>query len=291
MDERTTTSPPRSLDDATQAARLYAELAEAGLPPGVSAKEALLSVVCVLERRLGPEAEHLLATLPEPVRPLAETCPRHRRDPAEVFDRDGFLARVAAHLDGVNGAPEEAAELTTDTVFKVLHRWLPANEVDEVTNLLPVELRELWLHSAPHGLAVEQSPVVADILQRLRVAAPLPPGKNEREVFVGVLCPLALCLGGDGTRGFASALPAGLAPAVVPCALHAGDALAGFELEEFLRRVATHLGTSPLGATSTSLAVFGAIKRVMSNEADRAAGRQLPQPLRAMWEAAPALAV
>jgi uncharacterized protein (DUF2267 family) len=123
------------------------------------------------------------------------------------------------------------------------------------------------------------------------VAAPLPPGKNEREVFVGVLCPLALSLGGNGARGFASALPTGLGPALVPCALHAGDALSGFELEEFLRRVATHLGTSPLGATSTCLAVFGAIKRMMSNEADRAAGRQLPQPLRAMWEAAPALAV
>lgn len=111
------------------------------LPRGMTAADAFSAVMCSLFDRLsGGEAQHVVLSLPELVRPLVERCLAHRGEAAGVFDREQFMERIASHL----GTDLAAAEAIALAVFAGVKRLLPEKEVQDVTSQLPADLAALW---------------------------------------------------------------------------------------------------------------------------------------------------
>jgi uncharacterized protein (DUF2267 family) len=124
-----------------------AEVEQLGvLPPGLYGTDAASAVLCVLAQRLsGGEARDLVTALLEGLRARVNVCASHRGERGEVFDRDEFLRRVAAHLKVTVLQAEEIAR----AVFAAVRRRLPAKEVHDVASQLPRELEELWTAVPP----------------------------------------------------------------------------------------------------------------------------------------------
>lgn len=134
---------------ADQAQAFFGELDRNGLlPRGVSADDAAAAVFCTLTRRVGAgEAQDFAESMPPMVRRLLFRCRRHRAEPAELFDRQQFVRRVAAHLD----ISARDAERVAQAVLSAMRACLPQSEVDDVANRLPPDLRELWRPQPPGG--------------------------------------------------------------------------------------------------------------------------------------------
>ena len=137
-------------ETAGPAERFFARIRQSGaLPPDVTPESAASAVLCVLARRLpGGEVADMRQALPGPRRDLFQSCPRHRRDPPETFDREEFLRRVGEHL----GIPPDQAETVARTVFAALQEEVPSvrQEVDDVESQLPRDLKELWRPRLAH---------------------------------------------------------------------------------------------------------------------------------------------
>jgi uncharacterized protein (DUF2267 family) len=131
-------------ETAGPAERFFARIWESGaLPPNVTPESAASAVLCVLSCRLpGGQAGDLREAMPGPLRDLFQSCPRHRRDPPETFDREEFLRRVGEHL----GITPDQAETVARAVFVALQDEVPSirREVDDVESQLPRDLKELW---------------------------------------------------------------------------------------------------------------------------------------------------
>lgn len=121
---------------------------ETGLEDPHSAYLALRGTLHVLRDRLRPEeAVHLGAQLPMLIRGFyyegwhpAKDVPRMRRGE--------FLERVQQQLAGTSaGIDTEAA---VRAVFRVLSQKIAPGEIEQIEQMLPPDLRELWpVRSAP----------------------------------------------------------------------------------------------------------------------------------------------
>jgi uncharacterized protein (DUF2267 family) len=131
-------------EELRSAERFLAHIERSGvLPPTMTPAEAASAALCVLSRRVtGGEAEDLREAMPGPLRYLFERCPRDRADPPEVFDRQGFLRRVAEQLAV---APSRARSIAL-AVFEALQEEVPSvgREIDDVESQLPADLKDLW---------------------------------------------------------------------------------------------------------------------------------------------------
>jgi uncharacterized protein (DUF2267 family) len=99
--------------------------------------EALVSasLETLAERISGGEARDLAAQLPTPLKPPLEQSD----EPAEAFDADEFVERVAdrAELD------EDTAREGTHVVLETLREAVSKGEFDEVLSQLPRDIRAL----------------------------------------------------------------------------------------------------------------------------------------------------
>lgn len=113
------------------------------LPPGVSADAAVSGVLCTLAMRLsGGEASDFFAALPQGIRPLLRTCTLHQGITAQLFDRAGFVRKVAHHF----GVDDDAAEPLARAVLRATRARISEGELHGVEGQLPKELKELWTH-------------------------------------------------------------------------------------------------------------------------------------------------
>lgn len=113
------------------------------LPPGVSADAAVSAVLCTLAMRLsGGEASDFFAALPEGIRPLMRTCTLHQGISAQLFDKAGFVRKVAHHF----GVRDEQAEPLARAVLRATRTRISEGELHGVEGQLPKELKELWTH-------------------------------------------------------------------------------------------------------------------------------------------------
>ncbi|MFW5879115.1 MAG: DUF2267 domain-containing protein [Myxococcota bacterium] len=122
--------------------RFVGEVEESGtIPSEISAQNALSGVICTLTRRVSRgQARDYAGSMPPVLKSVLSPCVMHRDEKGEKFDLQGFLQRVAEHLN-VTG---QQAESISRAVFRALHKHLPSHEVDDLESQLPPDLAELW---------------------------------------------------------------------------------------------------------------------------------------------------
>ena len=117
--------------------------ASGALPQGVNADAAVSAVLCTLAMRLsGGEASDFFEALPSGIRPLLRTCTVHQGITAQLFDKAGFVRKVAHHF----GVGEEQAEPVVRAVLRATRTRISEGELHGVEGQLPKELKELWTH-------------------------------------------------------------------------------------------------------------------------------------------------
>jgi uncharacterized protein (DUF2267 family) len=128
--------------------------------------------------------------------------------------------------------------------------------------------------------AVNAAPnVEANIEQQ----AALPPGMRGTDAAAAVLCVLAQRLSGGEARDLVVTLPEGLRPRVQACARHRGERGEAFDYDEFLRRVAAHLGVSAPKAEEITRTVFAAVRRTLPVKEQQDVAGQLPWDQEQLW--------
>lgn len=115
---------------------------ELGTPDRRKAYQALRATLHALRDRLTiEEAAQLGAQLPMLIRGFYYEGWDPTGKPERVRDREEFLARIArAFRDDEKLDPEAVAR----AVFKVLQSRVTEGEIEDVKNLLPGEIRNLW---------------------------------------------------------------------------------------------------------------------------------------------------
>lgn len=115
---------------------------EMGHPDRQMAYHALRGVLFTLRDRLTTEeACQFAAQLPVLIRGIFFEGYRPANKPDKFRDRDEWLQRVSRELDKTGGQNPENA---TKAVFRVINRHVTAGERDDVRNMLPKEIRQLW---------------------------------------------------------------------------------------------------------------------------------------------------
>jgi len=101
---------------------------------------ALRAVLQTLRDRLTvDESANLGAQLPLVIRGIYYESYKPSRLPVKIRDKEEFLARIKDHFrDGVD--PETAAR----KVFKVIRHKVTDGEIQDVRQMMPPELKELW---------------------------------------------------------------------------------------------------------------------------------------------------
>jgi uncharacterized protein (DUF2267 family) len=289
MTEPSDSPPPAGAPvERRTAEELFAEVeSEVGLPAHLTGEETAAAVTCVLQQRLtGGEARHLNQALPRPVRQRLQGCLRHQLERPETFDRAGFLARLALHL----GVAEPVAEDLARAVCAVLGRWLPVTVVEHVASQLPADLRDLWtVAERPIGENPPE-PIASAVFEEVRRNAALADDADERAAVVGVLCTLCQRLSRGEARDVIRELPPAIGSLVERCALHRDEPGEVFDREEFVHRVALHLGVPVPQAEQIARVVFTAVERFISPREVRDVASQLPHDLQSLWTGAAAAA-
>lgn len=104
---------------------------------------AMRSTLHALRDRLPPEeAAHLMAQLPLLVKGVMADGWKPGATPVKARDRQAFLDLVREELEQVR--PEADPERAARAVFTLLARHVSEGEVEDVRNVLPEEIRQLW---------------------------------------------------------------------------------------------------------------------------------------------------
>lgn len=115
-----------------------------GLPDRGKVERATESALRQLHERLGPEADHLEAQLPEDVKPMfAGSTLGKLRDaltPSDKFHFDEMVQRVA---DEGEIDRDTAAEVTTQ-LFHQLKSHISDGEARHVASVLPSDMQRVW---------------------------------------------------------------------------------------------------------------------------------------------------
>jgi uncharacterized protein (DUF2267 family) len=105
---------------------------------------ALRAVLHALRDRLTtPEVAQLGAQLPIFIRGIYYEGWNPSRTPIKSRGKDLFFRQVRAEFANTRN-PDVDAESITRAIFRVLHKHISEGELDQVKNLLPHELRDLW---------------------------------------------------------------------------------------------------------------------------------------------------
>lgn len=132
-------APERAGDDA---GAFFADIERGGqMPASVNARDAVVTVLCILSRRLSRgEAMDFARSLPQELAEMMRPCVERRRERPEIFDRDAFDHLVALHLE----VPLDDAQRAARAVFAAVHRHFHTHELDEVAGQLPKDLARIW---------------------------------------------------------------------------------------------------------------------------------------------------
>ena len=117
-------------------------------------------------------------------------------------------------------------------------------------------------------------------------SAPLPPSTTAEDALAATMCAFSQRLSRGKAVRVELGLPKTLVPFIVECVAHRGENAELDSGEDFLQRLASHLGTSDEQANEVASVVLGAVQRILPvEEVDEVAG-QLPEGLREIWETA-----
>lgn len=218
------------------------------LKAGVTTAEAepiARAVLTTLAERIAPgEARDLAAQLPPEVSPWLYTT-----DPAEGFDEEEFLRRVAAR----EGTSPEVAERHARAVFAALGQAVPAQEIHDLKAELPADY--LPLIAEAEGVFL-RTMSASEFLERVAERAQLD-ADGARRATEAVLETLAGRIAGGEVDDLIPLLPVELRAPLkrgrVPTAV-------SMPVEEFVARVARREGTTPAAAAEHIRAVFATLR-------------------------------
>jgi uncharacterized protein (DUF2267 family) len=243
------------------------------LPAGITAEDAVKAVMCTVTQHLfGADAQHVLDGLPRDIRPTLERCERHHDVKPTRFDRDELVSRVADHL----GISRGDAEDITSAVLLAISARVPRDELVAVANLLPLDLRDLWVarRVAP---PVDPHP----ILTQIEKTVPLPEGVTGVGAFTVVMRVLTHRLSRGEARHLVERLPADLKPLVEGALEGRGEEPEVFDLSDFLARVHKLLLVDD--PEQVSRAVFRAVYEYLPADVFEHVMSQLPGELQDLW--------
>jgi uncharacterized protein (DUF2267 family) len=276
---------------------------EVNLPEDVTPGDALAAVMCVLSRVSGQEAGGLASALPPAASALLKPCPQHPPDRPDEFGLDGFVERVAGHLQV---SLEEAGAITW-AVFAVVRRSLAREEIEDVASQLPPDLRNMWRGATaspafipdqqrtPLQRGPERGPAPAssgvpperalavDMMTEVRSSGTLAAGMTEVEAVRVVLCTLCARISRGEAEGLMLGLPPALRPLLEHCALDRAEPPEVFDRGELLARVAGELQVAPEQAEAIVRAVFTAAQRALRPKVIHDVASQLPLDLQDLW--------
>lgn len=123
-------------------------------------------------------------------------------------------------------------------------------------------------------------------LRDIEGALILPAHVDPAEAASAVTCTLTARLTGGEAQDMLQQLPLSLRPLLQRCERHVQDPAAAFDRDEFVRRVADHLGVSQGDAECIALAVFSALRARLPAPDVQDVDGQLPKSLKELWRAA-----
>lgn len=117
---------------------------ESGLPDRETVQRVAQSVLSQLHDRLGPEADHLEAQLPQDLKPYFSGGILQRAKSAvtgqDKFNYEQMVAKVAD--DG--GVDRQKAEQLTSAVFQKVKEHISDGESRHVAAALPKDIQQAW---------------------------------------------------------------------------------------------------------------------------------------------------
>jgi uncharacterized protein (DUF2267 family) len=253
------------------------------IPEHLSTESAVKLVMGRLfERLTAGESQRVLHALPEAwrefFRPIIDLLPAW----SGVWRRTEYLDRLASELR----VTPLHAEAICRAVFPCVRPML-GDEARNVSSQLPKDLQKLWNASPLARSAVGLSPEMAreQLVSDIERQALLPSGTRAEEAFAAVMCAFAMRLSGGEARHVNFALPAPLQPLVIHCLTHRDEAPTVFNRDQFISRLAVHLGTDPARAEQIARIVFDAVRGILPDEEIHDVSSQLPPELRDLWGA------
>jgi uncharacterized protein (DUF2267 family) len=241
------TGDPSTTQDAT-----VAFVAQAlGLDPERAERAIRATLETLAERIDAGEARDLAASLPPPV-----AASLHTNTPAQAFDADEFLRRVAQR----EGVDLHTAERHVPMVLEALERAVGEKEYRDMIAELPEDYARLL----PRARSVEVVPVetiVSGVAQRADVD-----GAQARAITEVVLEVLAERVDGGEVDDLILHLPLELHEPLRRGRERSGGKATRMKLDEFVERIAAREGTGPLVAREHARAVFGALREAIGDD-------------------------
>lgn len=134
------------------------------VPEGFTGASVFSVVACELTRRLPRgEAQHLVDSLPEPLRPLLDPCMAARDEEPLQFGRDELMDRLAEQLD----LDRPSAELVARAVIRCIKDELSAAAKRHVESQLPEDLAELWRLRQSGLTEVQREPKLRRVIEQI----------------------------------------------------------------------------------------------------------------------------
>jgi uncharacterized protein (DUF2267 family) len=216
------------------------------------ADHATRATVAVLSTRIARgEARALAAELPPEVAASMEPGPY-----AERFDVDEFLRRIARR----EGIDLPTAERRATAVFAALGRAVSAKELDDMAAQLPKDFAPLL----PRGPDVPVMPA-DEFVVRVAERAGLDP-ERARRATNAVLETLAERIAGGEVDDLVARTPPALHEPLKRGKEHSDDRARRMGVEDFIARVASREGASPIAAYEHAQAVFPTLREAVSDE-------------------------
>ncbi len=228
------------------------------------AERATRAVLTTLAERISEgEARDIAELLPPELSPWL-----HTTTPAEGFDVDEFLRRVAGRED----VDVATAERHARAVFAALGRIVRGSEIRDLTSELSKDFAPLVAEAEGRFLEL----VPADVfIQRVADRAGLDPDA-ARGAIDAVLETLAERIAGGEVDDLIAVLPALLHPPLKRGRERSGRKATRMSLEGFVNRVAQHEGVTPDAAREHARAVFATLREAIPEREFLDVTAQLP---------------
>jgi uncharacterized protein (DUF2267 family) len=238
-----------------------AQLARIGWQDAERATRAVLETLA--ERIAAGEAKDIQAQLPSEVAAWLGTS-----TPAEGFDVDEFLRRVAARAD----TEVRTAERYAGAVLATLARAISDDELHDLAAELPRELRPL-LTPAP---VVREVPAMSVVVELVEERTGLDEDRARRALDA-VLETLAERIAGGEVDDLVAQLPAELGDPLRRGSEASGGKAQRMSLQQFLARVAERERVSTEEAADHARAVFRALRELLPERELRDVMAELPR--------------
>jgi uncharacterized protein (DUF2267 family) len=230
------------------------------------AERAIQATLQTLAERIDAgEARDLADQLPDELAPWLATI-----TPAERFDVDGFVRRVAER----EGVDSEAAERHAEAVFTALGRALDDKEFGDLVAELPKDFSPL-LPRGPYVEVISSGSFLQRVADRAGIGA-----DEARRATDAVLETLAMRIAGGEVEDLRLRLPIALHPP-----LQRGEELSGgkatrMNLDAFVRRVAEREGIPTDVAFEHVRSVLNTLREAVGEEEFLDVTAQLPDEYR-----------